>query len=361
MERLIARMIDPRVRAAAAYHVADATGMIKLDAMENPHGWPASLRAALAARLDGAALNRYPDAQAPALKRELSRVMRIDPRWSTLLGNGSDEIIQLLIMALAFPGGCVMAPAPTFVMFGLISSWLHTEFVEVPLTAEFDLDRDAMLAAIARHRPRLIFLASPNNPTGNHFDEDALHAIVRASDGVVVIDEAYTAFTTGNRLGLLEQYPNVLIMRTLSKLGMAGLRLGYLVGDPRWIEQLDKLRLPYNIGSLNQLAAEVALENFPLLVQQTDRIRAERDRLCTLLRAEPGLQCFPSEANFLLVRLLEGSATEAHRHMREHGVLVKCLDAAHPLLRNCLRLTVGTPEENIRMLAALRAALGASL
>jgi histidinol-phosphate aminotransferase len=353
IDTLIERLIDPRVRAAAPYHVADAAGMVKLDAMENPYDWPVELRVALSAKLQEAAFNRYPDPQAVGVKRGLRRAMNIDPRWDILLGNGSDEIIQLLILALACQGGTVLAPAPTFVMFGMIAGWLQADFAEVPLTERFDLDRAAMLSAIAQRKPRLVFLASPNNPTGNLFDESALRAVLEASEGVVVIDEAYTAFTDSNHLQLLDEYPNLLIMRTLSKLGMAGLRLGYLVGDSRWIVQLDKLRLPYNIGALNQLAAEVALEHFELLRRQTDLIRTERDRLQAILQADTRLQCFPSEANFLLLRFLDGSATAIHQRMRQRGVLVKCLDAAHPLLRNCLRLTVGTPAENSRMLDAL--------
>ena len=242
-------------------------------------------------------------------------------------------------------------------MYRMIAEWLHIGCVEVPLGRDFTLDLPAMLDAIARERPRLVFLACPNNPSGNLFDESALRAIIDACDGLVVIDEAYSAFTSRNHLALLGEYPNLLIMRTLSKLGLAALRIGYLVGDPRWIEQLDKLRLPYNIGTLNQLAAEVALERFDLLEQQTAEIRAERTRLADVLQRDARLHCYPSEANFLLIRLRDHGARAVHEAMRRRGVLVKCLDGAHPLLGDCLRLTVGTASDNDCMLGALDAAL----
>lgn len=207
------------------------------------------------------------------------------------------------------------------------------------------------------HRPRLIFLACPNNPTGNLFDEASLRAVLEAADALVVIDEAYLAFASRDHGALLDEYPNLLIMRTLSKLGLAALRLGYLIGDPRWIAEFDKIRLPYNIGTLNQVAAEVALEHFDVLDAQTRLIVSERARLLVRLQADARLHCWQSEANFLLVRPHAASARTVHAGMARRGVLVKCLDGGHPLLANCLRLTIGAPPENDAMLAALDAEL----
>jgi histidinol-phosphate aminotransferase len=357
VDRLIESLVRDDVRAASAYHVPDARGLIKLDAMENPYAWPEAMYAELGQRLRGASINRYPDPHAQGLKRELRRAMGIDARWEILLGNGSDEIIQMLIAAVAGTGCSVLAPAPSFVMYRVLAGLFSARFEEVTLGEDFDLDPDATRRAIERNRPQLVFLACPNNPTGNVFSAEALRAVLEAATGLVVIDEAYGPFTAADHLALLEDYPNLLVMRTLSKLGLAGLRLGYLVGDPRWIAEIDKVRLPYNIGVLTQIAGELALENFDVLVEQTQWIRAERERIFGLIDREPRLRCWPSEANFLLVRTPPGTARAIHAAMRDAGVLVKCLDGSHALLADCLRLTVGTREENEAMLSALGAAL----
>jgi len=353
----VSRLVRPDVLATAAYHVADARGMVKLDAMENPFTWPEQIRDALCRRILDAQINRYPDSQANALRERIRTTFDIDARWDILLGNGSDEIIQILIAALAGPGGCVLAPAPTFVMFRVIAQWMKVPYAEVPLAPSMQLDMPAMLDAIALRRPNLIFLACPNNPTGNLFAEADLRAILGASEALVVIDEAYLSFASRDHLGLLHEFPNLLIMRTLSKLGLAGLRLGYLVGDPRWIAEFDKLRLPYNIGTLNQLAAEVALESFALLREQTEQIKAERERVRLVLADDPRLECRDSETNFLLVRLRQASPAAVLAGLKTRGVLVKSMHGAHPLLEGCLRLTVGTPAENDLLLAALDAEL----
>lgn len=357
VDRLIENLVRDDVRAASAYHVPDSQGLIKLDAMENPYVWPEAMYVELGHRLRSASINRYPDPHAQGLRHALRRAVGIAPRWEILFGNGSDEIIQMLIAAVAKPGCSVLAPAPSFVMYRVLAGLFGARFEEVALGEDFELDPDAMRRAIERHRPQLVFLACPNNPTGNVFGADALRAVLEAASGLVVIDEAYGPFTTADHLGLLDDYPNLLIMRTLSKLGLAGLRLGYLVGDPRWIVQIDKVRLPYNVGVLTQIAGELALENFDVLLEQTRRICAERERVFGLLGRDSRLRCWSSEANFLLVRTPAGTARAIHAAMRDAGVLVKCLDGSHALLTDCLRLTVGTQEENEAMLSALRAAL----
>lgn len=353
----VERLVRADVRAATAYQVTDAAGLVKLDAMENPFPLPPVVHEELARRLGAVELNRYPDPHACALSGRLRRTFGIDERWSILLGNGSDEIIQILIAALATPEHGVLTPAPGFVMYRLIAQWLRVPFHEVSLAPDFALDMPAMLEAVRTHRPRIVFLACPNNPTGNLFAHDALCALIEASDALVVIDEAYLPFASRDQSGLLERYPNVLVMRTLSKLGLAGLRLGMLFGDPQWISELDKLRLPYNIGTLNQVAADVVLGCYPLLHEQTTMLVAERERLFGLLGMDRRVEAWPSEANFLLVRLRDADARTVYGRMRSLGVLVKCLDGSHPLLANCLRLTIGTAAENARLLDALDAAL----
>jgi histidinol-phosphate aminotransferase len=356
--QLVERWVRPEIRALSAYHVPPAAGLIKLDAMENPYGWPEEVVAAWLERLRGVALNRYPDPGAAELKQGLRDALDLGEGTELLLGNGSDELIQMIAMTLAEPGRVVLAPEPSFVMYRMIATFTGMDYVGVPLVGDdFTLDRDAMLAAIAEYDPAVIFLAYPNNPTGNLFDDASIEAILAATQGLVVIDEAYAPFAECSWLERLGDFPNLVVMRTLSKLGLAGLRLGLLAGAPAWLGQFDKVRLPYNIGVLNQASASFALEHQALFDEQTARIRNERARLHDVLAALPGIVPLPSRANFILLRVPAGQAGLLFAALREAGVLVKSLDGSSPLLADCLRVTVGTPEENDAFVAALRKAL----
>ena len=354
----VQRWVRNDIQKLAAYPVPDATGLIKLDAMENPYTWPDALRHEWADWLGRADVNRYPHPDAPKVKAGLRTVMNIGDKWDILLGNGSDELIQLVAMALAGPGRTILAPEPSFVMYRMIAQYLDMDYVGVPLTANFELDLEAMLTKIEREQPALVFLAQPNNPTGNLWGDEKLRRIIEAAPGLVVLDEAYTAFTKADYLGWLEDYPNLLIMRTLSKVGLAGLRLGILIGHTSWIEQVNKLRLPYNINSLTQLTATFALEHFDVFEQQTQTLVAQRAELFNAIKALPGLTVFESEANFLLVRTEPGQAPRIHQALKEAGILIKKLDGAHPLLADCLRINVSSPEENDQLIAALQGILG---
>ena len=351
----VAEWVRPEIRALSAYHVPDASGLIKLDAMENPYAWPDALRsewAELARTLD---VNRYPHPQAPALKEQLRVAMGVPEGAELLLGNGSDEIIQMIALALAGPERTVLTVEPGFVMYRMIAVFAGMRYCGVPLrAADFALDLPALREAIERYRPAVVFIAQPNNPTGNRFDEAALVEVIEAAPGLVVIDEAYAPFTDASLLPRLGEWPNLLVMRTVSKMGLAGLRLGYLAGPAEWLNELDKVRLPYNINVLTQRAAELALRHKPVLDAQTGAIRAERGRLQAVLAAIDGVTPFPSEANFILLRVPHGRARVVFEGLRARGILIKSLDGAHPLLADCLRVTVGTPEENVAFVAALR-------
>jgi histidinol-phosphate aminotransferase len=349
----IHRWVRPDIVKLTAYPVPDSTGMLKLDAMENPFGWPDDLKSQWQAKLAEARLNRYPHPDSPEVKTGLRNTMKIDSRWEIMLGNGSDELIQLIAMAVAGPDRTVLAPEPSFVMYRMIAQFLGMDYVGVPLTAGFELDLELTLSRIEREQPAVVFLAQPNNPTGNLWGDEKLRRIIEAAPGLVVMDEAYTAFTKADYLDWLEDYPNLLIMRTLSKVGLAGLRLGILIGDPAWIEQINKLRLPYNINNLTQLSARFALDNFAVFEQQSTELIRQRGLLHTALTALPGLTVFPSEANFLLVRTEPGRAADIHSALKEAGILIKKLDGVHPLLTDCLRITVSFDEENQRLLTAL--------
>ncbi len=354
LEQRVQRWIKPEIRALKAYAVADAAGMIKLDAMENPYGWPESIASDLSQVLAHAAFNRYPDPQASDLKKQLRLHVGLSDRHDILLGNGSDELIQLLILALQGQGRCVLSPVPSFVMYDLVSRMAGMQFIGVPLLPSLQVDLDAMIATIQQHQPALIFLAHPNNPTGQIYLESALIEIIRAAEGLVVIDEAYGPFTRVNALPWLDQFPNVLVLRTFSKMGLAGLRLGYLMGSPAWLHELDKVRLPYNINVLTQISVTFALQHPGVFLEQTQNICVQRAQLIQQLRQIRALHVWDSEANFVLVKCLSSSADEVFQWLKQHKILVKNLHGQHPLLENCLRFSVGAETENKALLTSLR-------
>jgi histidinol-phosphate aminotransferase len=349
------QLIRDEIRALSAYHVPDASGYVKLDAMENPYRLPDSMRAEIAQLAASAEINRYPDAASTKLKARLRQSMGIAADMDILLGNGSDEIIQILAMAIAKPGATILGLEPSFVMYQMIAAFTGVNYVGVPLKPDFTLDIEATLATIDKHQPALIFIAYPNNPTGNLFDEAQLARILDAAPGLVVMDEAYHVFAQKSYLNKLGQYPNLLVMRTLSKLGLAGLRLGFLVGRPAWLAELDKLRLPYNVNVLTQLVAERVLAAADVLEAQAAEIRSERHRVARELVSLPNVMAYPSDANFVLFRVADAERT--FEGLKQKGVLIKNLSRAHPMLANCLRVTVGRPQENTQFLTSLKASI----
>lgn len=345
------QIIRSEILALTAYHVPPATGMVKLDAMENPYTLPSELRQEIARLTAEAPVNRYPDAGATLLKTALRETLHIPDEMAIMLGNGSDEIIQIIAMAAAKPGAVLMSVEPAFAMFRMIAAFANISYVGVPLESDFSLDQDKMLAAIAKHQPAVIFLAYPNNPTGNLFDAEVILRIIEATPGIVIIDEAYHAFADASLMDKLTHYPNLLLMRTLSKLGLAGLRLGLLIGRQEWLTQLEKLRLPYNVGIITQLVGREVLRHSDILLAQANAIKSERARINEELAVLDGIEVFHSDANFILFRVTD--ATRIFQELKQNGILIKNLDGTHPLLVNCLRVTVGTPDENsqfIRML-----------
>ncbi|OGS94733.1 MAG: histidinol-phosphate transaminase [Gallionellales bacterium RBG_16_56_9] len=338
-----------------AYHVPDSTGCIKLDAMENPYHAPLELREEIATAVANAAINRYPDPGAAPLKEKIRGVIGLPHGMEVLLGNGSDELIQLLAMALNKPGATLLSVEPSFVMYKMIAIFTGMRYVGVPLAADFSLDLPATLAAIRREQPALVFLAYPNNPTGNLFSAQDVMQIIEASPGLVVVDEAYYAFAGDSFIPCLARYPNLLVMRTFSKLGMAGLRLGFLAGSTAWLGQLEKLRLPYNVGVLPQLVAEKLLGHHEVLLRQAEQIKQDRAKLHQQLSEIAAVQVYPSEANFLLFRV--ANATEVFDGLKRRGVLIKNLNGGHPMLHDCLGVTVGSPDENERFMVALKESL----
>jgi histidinol-phosphate aminotransferase len=349
-------VIRDDVRAMRAYAVPDATGLIKLDAMENPFSLPPDLARELGERLAQVALNRYPPADPVHFKRRLAEAAGLIPGKTLMLGNGSDELIHLMIQACArrdAPGGAVvLAPTPTFVMYEVFARLDGCRFMGVPLQPDFRLDLAALLWAIDEYHPAVVFIAYPNNPTGNLFRRDEVEAILDHAPGLVVIDEAYLPFAQDTWMHQLAERPDLVVLRTLSKLGLAGLRLGYACADPQWIVEFEKLRPPYNVGVLPLAAADFLLDHFTVLQRQASVIRSERARLLHALRTR-GVATFDSAANFILFRVPDPDRLFAG--LRGRGILVKNVSGSHPLLAGCLRVTVGTPQENDAFLQALGA------
>ncbi len=356
----VERWVRSEIRALAAYHVPDPGDLIKLDAMENPYRWPPEMVEAWLAVLRDTPVNRYPDSAAVEVKAALREAMPIPADADILLGNGSDELIQMIALAVAGEGRTVLAPEPSFVMYRMIGLFTGMDYVGVPLRGDdFALDMPAMLAAIEKHQPAVLFLAYPNNPTGNLWPESELRRLIEACPGLVVVDEAYAPFAGASLLAAVAEYPNLVVMRTVSKMGLAGLRLGLLVGATEWLSEFDKVRLPYNINVLTQVSARFALQHREVFDAQSEAICRERERLFTALQGMAGIAVYPSRANFLLFRVASGQAGRVFASLREQGVLIKNLHAASAQLSDCLRVTVGTPEENRRFLDALAIACNA--
>jgi histidinol-phosphate aminotransferase len=353
----IDRFLAPQLRALRAYHVPPAAGLIKLDAMENPYSWPEWLLNDWLDTLRQAELNRYPDPAAQALKSRLREVLGVPGGVELILGNGSDELIQMIIQTVASPGHVIMAPEPTFVMYRQLAVVAGLDFQGVPLGVDFTLDKDAMIEAVATHQPAVVFLAYPNNPTGNLFDREAIESLLACAPGLVVLDEAYAPFADDSFMDDLGCCDNLLVLRTLSKLGLAGVRLGLLAGDAGWLAEIEKTRLPYNISTLDQLTGEFALRHYAVFEEQAKIIRLQRGELLGRLQSLPGVAVYPSAANFILFRVPPGRGVAVFEGLKSSGILIKNLAGSAPALTDCLRVTVGKPEENAAFITALASLL----
>ncbi len=354
------------IQSMHAYAIQDAAGMVKLDAMENPYSLSLELQRALGERLGAVAVNRYPGARVDDLKQALARYVDLPDGCALMLGNGSDELIALLAMACDTPPSeagqgkpaSILSPLPGFVMYAMSAQLQGLAFHGVPLTADFELDEPAMLGAMREHQPAITYIAYPNNPTANLWDAGTIRRLIAeaASFGsLVVMDEAYQPFSSRSWLAEMREHPaanaNVLLMRTLSKFGLAGVRLGYLLGPAALVQEVDKLRPPYNVSVLNAECALFALEHAEVFAAQAVQICEQRTVLLDALAQMPGVTPFPSDANMVLVRVPD--AQRCFDALKARGLLVKNVSKMHPLLSQCLRLTVGTPIENSLLISAL--------
>ena len=345
-------LVHPQIRELTAYRVQPNDCEIKLDAMESPYGFGESLLDRWHQQLERVEVNRYPDASGEALKKGLRGVFEISDNFEVTLGNGSDELLQLIQLAVGGYGRCIMAPQPSFAMYEIIARYTRGNFIGVDLDEHFQLPEDEWLSSVERSRPDCVFFAYPNNPTGNLFPPDVIEETARLTDGLVVVDEAYHAYSSESMMSAMNDHENLVIVRTLSKSGLAGLRVGYLVSHPSWGREFEKLRLPYNIGSLHQETAVFALNHWDE-IQMSERIIAERSRVSSVLEKEERLRVYPSDTNFITTKVKQGRASELFEALKSDGVLIKNLHGVHPVLSNCLRITISTKRENDLMCNAL--------
>jgi histidinol-phosphate aminotransferase len=353
--KYIDRVIRPEVRAMKAYPVAPPWRGIKLELMEDTHLDPhlpaPELRRELGERISAAAFNRYPDPAAPALKDMMRKTLGIDAKYEIMLGAGSDEVITIISQSTIAGGGTVVSLEPSFSVFKNAATAVAARYVGVSLRNDFTLDVEALLATIEREQPKLIWIVYPNNPTGNLFPDADIERVIKAAPGLIVIDEAYEAFAGRSWLARLDEFPNLVIMRTLSKIGLAGIRLGYAIGAPEWINEFNKVRGPFNVGVLQQVATEVMLKHFDTLRGHAKMMVEQRDRMFHALQKMPSVTPFPSAANFVLARFPD--AAKVFDGLKARGILVRNLSALHPHMANTLRLSAGTPTEVEALLVAL--------
>ena len=347
------------------YSVLDSKGFVKLDAMENPYEREISIKANIPLSIDSQTLeyedifeanvniNRYPDANCEDLRKSLTKKYGLKKKYDSIIGNGSDELIQLICMAFLRSDNTILCPQPSFSMYKKIAQVLKFRFEEVPLKENFSLDINKMLEKIREIDPAIIFLAYPNNPTGNLWLKNDINLIIKETNGIVVIDEAYGAFSGESFLGEINNYNNLLVMKTVSKVGLAGLRLGYLFGENSIIKQINKLRLPFNINSISQKISKLYTEDCKFINIQIKEIIKNRELLIDMLKDIKNIQAYDSKTNFILFKILQGSADEVFSKLLADNILVKNMSKT-PGLNGCLRVTVGTKKENDIFIQSLK-------
>ncbi|MEE8328535.1 MAG: histidinol-phosphate transaminase [Thermodesulfovibrionia bacterium] len=342
----IKKLVKPNIRSLLAYEAEEIPCRIKLDANESPYSGFRIQGSGVSSKKNFKNLNRYPDPEAKSLKKLLAKEFRVKPE-NILHGNGSDELIYYLITTL---GGPVLYPVPTFSMYGIISQALGEKKIEIPLDETFDINTDEFYKTIKKAKPKLIFLSSPNNPTGNSFSSDRILKIIKFSSSLVVIDEAYQPFSNKKSfVPLLKKYENLIILRTLSKIGLAGLRVGFMIADSEIIKEVNKVRLPFNLNSVSQAIAVEALKKRKLLRRYIASIIIERERLFNKMNKMKSIKLYQSDANFILFKLK--NSDKIYKTLLKRGVLVRNMKR---IVNSCLRVTVGTPEENRIFLKTLK-------
>ena len=345
-------LIRKEILSQMAYPAEAPSCKIKLDANENPFMLPTSLKESIFEAMKKIDLNRYPEPGSHRLRDRFAGYYGVEGDM-LMIGNGSDELIHILCTALTGQTLDVIIPVPTFAMYSISALNNGHRVIGVPLDASFDLDLNAILRHLAQTKAHpLIFLGYPNNPTGNCFNQQKIEAIIEQSTGIVVVDEAYSPFSGKTFLPFLNRYENLVILRTLSKVGLAAMRIGFLIGPASLIHELDKVRLPYNLNALSQVAAAFYLDNKATFLKQTEEIISMREELLEALKEMEGVYPYPSEANFILFSC-DFDVDSVYNNLMEKDILIKNFNAPG-ITRNCMRVTVGNYEENEKFLAALK-------
>jgi len=336
------------LRELAAYSVEEPDLPVRLHANESPYNLGKEVIEEISRALLAIDYNRYPDPECMRVRNLLAERLELET-GQILFGNGSDELIQMIIMAFGGHNSRVIYPFPAFSMYRNIALAMGEKVAPVFLDGKFELDLPAMKREVAADSS-ITFISYPNNPTGNCFNEEAIEEVIKVSGGIVVIDEAYYDYSGKTFLKKLKHYPNLIILRTFSKIGLASLRLGILISSKEIVDIMNRVRLPYNIGTMASTAAEISIRHAGSLEESVSNVIKERKRVCAALRKMDGIEPFRTDSNFILFRA--GRADMIFERLIEKGVLVRDLNSEGPL-RNCLRVTIGKPQENDAFIDAL--------
>ena len=349
-------LVKPAVRAVSAYTLAARPARVKINQNENPFELPDELKREVVGEALRRPWGRYPEFDPRELREALADFADWRPD-GVLVGNGSNELIEALLLVTVGPGTRVVIPEPTFTLYALLTGILGGESVRVPLAASHGYDASVLVASARRAAASVVIVCSPNNPTGSVLAPADVARLCRETDGLVVIDEAYHEFAGTTVVPLLVDHPNLVVLRTFSKaMALAGLRVGYLLGAPALVREIDKARLPYNVNFFSEIAALAALRRRDVLAAAVARLRQLRDGLMEEVRSLPGVKVHPSQANFFLLELLEAEPKAIFEALYARGILVRDV-TSYPGLSKCLRVSVGTEEENDALVEALRIAL----
>jgi len=347
----IKNLVRKEVLNQEAYCASSVPCRIRLDANENPYTLSASQKSKIIESLEKVPLNRYPEPGSPELRRGFAGLYGVDEDM-LIVGNGSDELIQLLLIAVKGGASGVMIPVPTFAMYKISALNTGHRVIEVPLDDRFDLDVDSMLEIIKNRSPELVFLSYPNNPTGNCFNPGKIEAVIRASSGIVVVDEAYFNFAGRTFLPYLDKYDNLAVLKSLSKAGLAAMRIGIFIGCPLLAKELNKVRLPYNLNAFSQIIARFYVENEADFQKQADKVAGKREDLFRGLSKIDGIRPYPSDANFILFNCSFDTGS-VYKGLIKREILIRKFNAPG-ILGSCMRVTVGNCKENDEFLEALR-------
>ena len=346
--------IKSPVRELRAYTLSPDRASVKINQNENPWDAPQELKEESLRRLRAREWSRYPDFVPQSLHEKLAGFANWTPD-GVIAGNGSNELIQALLMVTIGEGRRVLISEPTFALYRQVATVLGGEVISVPLASALTYDADALLETIKQNTPDVTIICSPNNPTGSVISDEELSRLLEATSGIIAVDEAYFEFAGHTVMPLLDAHKNLVVFRTFSKaMAMAALRVGYLLAAPELAREIGKAVLPYNLNAVSQTIAETAVEMYDeTLAPLVKKIISERARLFVELERIKGLTVVPSQANFMLLRFSNIEPRHAFKELLQRDILVRDV-SGYPMLHDCLRVSVGTPEENDKLLAALR-------